>query len=103
MKKKLLTMLATAIISGVAFVGCENKPEAPVEPPVLTWQGDGCPVTGKKYASVPEDMDGELGETELLFEHEGKHYEATVWNEDALAEFEKNRDKYIPAIVANSK
>ena len=104
MKKKLLTLLATVVVGAVAFVGCGDKaPETPAEDPVLYWQGDHCPVTKKKWSTIPEDMDGELGETILEFEHEGKKDEANVWNEDALAEFEKNKDKYIADIQADSK
>ena len=103
MKNSFLTLLTALVLGSFVFVGCKDTPEAPVEEPILYWQGDYCPITDKKWSSIPEDMDGELGEAILEFTHEGKNYEANVWNEEALAEFHKNKDKYIAKIVADSK
>jgi len=103
MKKNLLAVLAVAIIGAFGLVGCgDSAPPAPKEDPVLFWEGDHCPITGKKYADADEN-DAMQGNVPLQFEYEGKKYEANVWDDAAVDEFNKNKEKYIPIIVKGSK
>lgn len=103
MKKNILAVLAVAIIGAFAFVGCgDSAPPVPEEKAVLFWEGDACPITGKKYDSADEN-DPMQGNVPLQFEHEGKNYEANVWDDNAVDEFDKNKDKYLQKIVSGSK
>lgn len=103
MKRNVIALFAGVFACALLFTGCggSNTPTR-VEDPVKYWKGESCPITGKKYADAPED-DAMAGNIPLQFEHDGMKYEAMVWDEKAIDTFEKNRDKYIPIITANSE
>jgi hypothetical protein len=107
MKKNLISVFATAIIGAIVFIGCgEKTPEAPPEPAKKYWTAEECPVTGKKSGATGaagEEEDAMNGNVPLQFEHEGIIYEANVWDESAMDEFEKNPDKYKQKIIDGSE
>lgn len=103
MKRNVIALFAGVFACALLFAGCGGGgPASPPEDPVKYWQGDACPITGKKYDSADEN-DPMAGNVPLEFEHEGQKYEANVWDEAALDEFTKNKDKYLQKILDNSE
>jgi len=98
MNKNLLTLLASLLVSAVVFVGCTGGDGSNVaKPKIHYWTGDACPITGNKNDSDDSDQ------VWLDFTHEGKDYSALVRNEEAIATFNKDKEKYIAIIVAKAE
>ena len=96
-------MFVGVFACALMFVGCgDGAPDVAVEDPIKYWKGDSCPISGNKYDAADEN-DAMQGNIPLEFEHEGMKYEVSVWDEAALDEFHKNKDKYLQKIVDNSE
>ena len=103
MKRNVIALFAGVFACALLFTGCGGgDPGVPVEDPVKYWKGETCPITDKRYDSASEE-DGMQGNVPLQFEHNGDKYEAYVWDEKAIDTFDKNREKFIEKIVANSE
>ena len=101
MKNKVAAGMAVVAVIALGALLLPRDEPMHVTPAVQYWIGEHCPITGKKYADAnPENGEGNIP---LQFEHEGMQYEAYVWDERAVDEFEQNRDKYVPQIIASSE
>lgn len=102
MKAKVAAVVAVLVIAVGALMLFRGGSDEPAPMDAKYWTGDHCPITGKKYDDADEN-DAMQGNIPLRFKHEGIEYEAYVWNEAAIDEFEQNRDKYLPKIVGKSE
>lgn len=103
MKRNVIALFTGVFACALLFVGCGDSAPAPrQEDPIKYWEGDACPITGKKYSSA-DPNDSMAGNVPLEFEHEGQKYQANVWDEAAISEFTKNPDKYRQKIIDGSK